>query len=476
MTAAALLELRDFRVAYAEQDVLRGVDLRVNTPGATILLGPSGTGKSTLLRTLSGFNAAQPAVRCSGEARYAGRELTSHHRPAMVRQNARLLVSTVIDNLVRHWAQACAMTSAEKQVYLRRWLTVRHCGFLGDTLDMPVVQLPLAQQRLVSVLACLLDDPPLLMLDEPTTGLSDEQAQPLLALLKAQSRERALLVAMHHVGRARWLADDAALLTGGRIQFAADARRFFAADHALVSLFVNTGSCPDVADYAVLGEMPDGIDAEGSTAGAEMPVSLPSVRHAVAENHERPHPSRTFLPQSMGPRGFVWLLKGRLAGTPRPGIVHAPEYDLGLLRAVGVVRLLSLTEMPFDEALARPLGIGCCSLPIPDMQAPSLEEAWRLCLQIDGWLAADEVVAVHCHAGLGRTGTVLAAYWLWRAGGQCTAVQALEHVRSLEPGWVQSASQIEFLQQFYMYLSRDQNSVTDEHRCSRPMLDGQRLQ
>lgn len=197
---------------------------------------------------------------------------------------------------------------------------------------------------------------------------------------------------------------------------------------------------------------------------------------AAATNPGLAHAWRTFRPQSMGPRGFVWLLDGRLAGTPRPGIVHAPEYDLGLLRAVGIVRLLSLTEMPFDEALAQPYGIHCCSLPIADMQAPSLDAAWQLCLQIDGWLAANEVVAVHCHAGLGRTGTVLAAYWLWRAEGQCTAVQALEHVRSLEPGWVQSISQIEFLQQFYMVLREHQMLLAGERRCFESMGNDLRLQ
>lgn len=155
-----------------------------------------------------------------------------------------------------------------------------------------------------------------------------------------------------------------------------------------------------------------------------------------------------------GPRGFTWLLAGRLAGTPWPGIVQPLGYDLDALRSVGVTRLVSLTEEPFDAAIALPYGIVCESCPMPDMHPPTPEQARHLCGAIDAWLLHGDVVAVHCRAGLGRTGTVLAAYWLWRAGGALGAVRALEDVRRLEPGWVQSRAQVDFLEEFARDLTR----------------------
>jgi atypical dual specificity phosphatase len=129
-------------------------------------------------------------------------------------------------------------------------------------------------------------------------------------------------------------------------------------------------------------------------------------------------------------------------------VVHDVRYDLDALRSVGITRLISLTEEPFDAVLAAEFGISCLASPMPDMAPPTLAQGLVLCRAIDRALAAGEVVAVHCHAGLGRTGTVLAAYWLWRGCGRIGAPQALEDVRRIEPGWVQSESQLRFLEEF----------------------------
>jgi len=52
---------------------------------------------------------------------------------------------------------------------------------------------------------------------------------------------------------------------------------------------------------------------------------------------------------------------------------------------------------------------------------------------------------VHCRAGLGRTGTVLAAHLIWEGKG---SLSALEYVRRIEPRWVQSEAQVKFLEAF----------------------------
>ncbi len=68
----ALLSLHGFGVAFGEKVVLAGVDMAVKEREVTVLLGPSGTGKSTLLRTLAGFNDANPNLRVWGEASFEG--------------------------------------------------------------------------------------------------------------------------------------------------------------------------------------------------------------------------------------------------------------------------------------------------------------------------------------------------------------------------------------------------------------------
>ena len=141
----------------------------------------------------------------------------------------------------------------------------------------------------------------------------------------------------------------------------------------------------------------------------------------------------------------MWLKRGKLAGTPVPGVYFDMEYDLKALQSVGITTLITLTETALDETKLAPFGIKSVWEPIADMGAPSIEQAIRICKQIDSLLNQGEVIAVHCRAGLGRTGTVLAAHLVWEGKG---ALSALEYVRRIEPRWVQSEAQVEFLEAF----------------------------
>ena len=75
-------------------------------------------------------------------------------------------------------------------------------------------------------------------------------------------------------------------------------------------------------------------------------------------------------------------------------------------------------------------GIENSWVPFKDMGAPSIEVAVSICEEIDDLNEKGHAVAVHCKAGLGRTGTVLAAHLIWHGQG---SVEALENVRRVEP-------------------------------------------
>ena len=94
------LDLQGYGVAFGERVVLSSVDMVLPKMGVTALLGPAGTGKSTLQRTLAGFNDANPSLRTWGEARLAGLAVGATARPALVCQSARMITASVLDNLV----------------------------------------------------------------------------------------------------------------------------------------------------------------------------------------------------------------------------------------------------------------------------------------------------------------------------------------------------------------------------------------
>lgn len=492
---SALLELREFGAAFGERRVLNSVSFSLPWQGCTVLLGPSGTGKSTLLRTLAGFNQASPALDCWGVALYQGQPCNGLNRPAMVMQNSRLLISNVLENLVCNFPDRAKLTRLRQIERIAELLDATGHAGLMSSLGKKVVELGLRDQRIIAILRHVMSGSPLLMIDEPTVGLTQAEAEVLLKMVRDLSRTRSVLLVLHNLIEARQVADRAILLAGGGVVETQRAPDFFESPRSEVTrLFLATGSCPEAArDLAPEGEGDDGEESavalveasavEEADAVSPFPSPLPSPSQAIApvspsttqdaaqtpvlqgpddcaysaavRSHLQtflqtagPGRSRPAPSVHRGPIGFLWLLPGSLAGTPWPGVVQNVRHDLDALHGVGITRLISLTEKPFDTALAAEFGIACLASPMPDMHPPTVEQALSLCLAIDRFLEAGEVVAVHCHAGLGRTGTVLAAYWMWRAGGTMTSVQALEDVRRIESRWVQSTQQVDFLEEF----------------------------
>lgn len=131
---------------------------------------------------------------------------------------------------------------------------------------------------------------------------------------------------------------------------------------------------------------------------------------------------------------FSWVLDGVLAGVSRPRSADA----LRLLHERGVRAVVSLTEDPLDDPLLASFGFEALHLPVPDMTPPTPETLERAVTAIDAWRSAGVPVAVHCMAGIGRTGTVLACY-LVKHGA--SADDAIRELRRTRPGSVETEEQ-----------------------------------
>jgi atypical dual specificity phosphatase len=131
---------------------------------------------------------------------------------------------------------------------------------------------------------------------------------------------------------------------------------------------------------------------------------------------------------------FSWLIENQLAGVSYP---HS-EYVLALLKKQGVKALLSLSEKPVSPNLLARYEFRIEHLPVPDFTAPTLNQVERAIAIIDGFLAQGLPVAVHCGAGLGRTGTILACYLVSRGS---SAKDAIELVRTRRPGSIEMPEQ-----------------------------------
>lgn len=141
------------------------------------------------------------------------------------------------------------------------------------------------------------------------------------------------------------------------------------------------------------------------------------------------------------PRGFSWVEKPHLAALARP---TSPE-DLHWLRGQGVEVLLSLTEDRLPRDWCDDAGLLVFHEPLEDMEAPTQEQLDRCVSAITKAQANHMPVAVHCGAGLGRTGVVLAAYLVSRGA---SAASAIARVRRLRPNSIETDEQAEAVERF----------------------------
>ncbi len=506
------LQVQGLGASYGPRVVLAEVDFTLPQSGVTALLGPAGTGKSTLLRTLAGLNAVNPRFRSWGQVVYCAHPLRMplstdgvQVLPRLVQQHARLMRASTLDALIEKARQSESRAPLE----WRQWVTeqLQHYGFaeLAQALDKSTMLLSAVQQRAVAILREAWAKPAVLMIDEPTADLEGYEAFLLLDVIKQIGQQRSVLLITHQQQHAQAAAQQMLLLAGGRIQEAAAMAAFTQRPlSAAGQQFLRTGSCAVPMPGTPLSELADDVlpppplpDAALAAIAefSDLPASSAAVSEVVAPfklepvlpvptsvSASAPAPAlsqpaavaasglysatsyqpRTVnaavlmemqpllaaenaMPASRGPNGFSWLVPGRLAGTPWPGVVHDMDADLKALNRCGVTMLITLTEKDFpQDALARN-GLKNFHLPVYDHEPPTVAQMQMLLARMSVALRRGEVLAVHCLAGLGRTGTVLAA-WLVREG--LTAEEALRRVRLIDAQYVQSEAQEALLYEF----------------------------
>jgi len=122
--------------------------------------------------------------------------------------------------------------------------------------------------------------------------------------------------------------------------------------------------------------------------------------------------------------------------------VDAGQDDLQLLLRVGVRAVVCLLNSPALASIYANAGIDCHLSPIPDGHIPDLGQFIRFVRFVEEQRALAHPVAVHCAAGLGRTGTMLAGYLITQGDNPETAVR---RVRAVQRGAIETRIQMDFL-------------------------------
>ncbi len=220
----ALLETRGIRKRFGALQALDGVDVTVGENSFHGLIGPNGSGKSTLLKAIAGAHFAD-----EGTVVFAGRDITEMRPPERSRLGLSLKfqITAVLPELSAYDNVLLALQAHESPWALLRSATRRamHRSVmdalvrfrLADRADDLAGELSHGQQQWLEIAMALTSRPKLLLLDEPTGGMSPEERRATGALLEPIRAHCSLVIVEHDLDFIKDICDRLTVLDNGRV-------------------------------------------------------------------------------------------------------------------------------------------------------------------------------------------------------------------------------------------------------------------
>ena len=226
MTAAPVLHLFKVKKDFGRTRVIQGVDLDINEGECHAIIGPNGAGKSTLFHLISGKDAPS-----SGGIHLKGQEITGLPPFEIARMglSRSFQVTNIFPKLsvfenVRSallWTRGYRysfwhLVDREQDLNKEVDAVLADIGLLGRR-DLPAEILAYAEQRALEIAITIASGADVILLDEPTAGMSRAETEETVALIRRVTEGRTLVMVEHDMGVVFDLADRISVLVQGRI-------------------------------------------------------------------------------------------------------------------------------------------------------------------------------------------------------------------------------------------------------------------
>lgn len=227
-----MLEVKGLKKSFDNNEVLKGVDLRLGKGDVLAVLGPSGSGKTTMLRCLNFLERAdEGALTFLGTehdmSSMKPKQIAEYRRhTAFVFQSFNLFLNkTAIQNVTEGLTVARRMPKAEARERAERALI--EVGLEGK-FDSRPNELSGGQQQRVAIARAIAADPDVIFFDEPTSALDPELIGGVLDVIRSLAEEgRTMIVVTHEISFARNAASRVMFMDGGRVLADESAHEFF---------------------------------------------------------------------------------------------------------------------------------------------------------------------------------------------------------------------------------------------------------
>lgn len=233
MEKEVLIEIEHLSKSFpGGTEVLKDISLEIHKGDIVAIIGPSGTGKSTLLRCLNYLTVPSEGKIRIGECTVDAKSHTKEEvyalrrKSSMVFQQFNLFKNkTALENVMEALTKVQKMPKAEAEEISKRLL--EQVG-MGDRMDFYPSKLSGGQQQRVGIARALAVNPEVILFDEPTSALDPEWVKEVLATIQEVAKEgRTMLIVTHEISFARQVANRILFMEEGKIQVDAPPEEFF---------------------------------------------------------------------------------------------------------------------------------------------------------------------------------------------------------------------------------------------------------
>lgn len=228
------LVIKNLSKNYKKKEAVKNVDATLS-PGIWGLLGANGAGKTTLMRMMSGI--LEPS---KGTVLYCGKDIRNNTQYrsefGFLPQEIQFSKDLTVNNYLEYIA---ALKNVPMAVTKKRIDELLHILTLEDVRTKKIVKLSGGMKRRVGIAQAMLNDPKVLILDEPTAGLDPGERIRFRNFLAATSKERIVLLSTHIVSDIEDIADHVMIMKDGELNRIVNATEYDDLEELYVSIFMN---------------------------------------------------------------------------------------------------------------------------------------------------------------------------------------------------------------------------------------------